>query len=127
MGEARIYLVDAPGHTDVVAEVERAPTVWDGAVLVLSAVEGAGPHPGAGAHPVSGGARRVLVPWTAGPGRGRRRMLVPCASDIKFHDGPRSVHGRHRVVVFPGVPARSTERPPCSSRSHARAARVCPV
>ena len=58
IGDTTVNLIDTPGHPDFIAEVERVLSVLDGAVLVVSAVEGVQPQ------------TRVLM-------RALRRMRLP--------------------------------------------------
>ncbi|MHA6783660.1 GTP-binding protein [Pseudonocardia saturnea] len=58
VGDLAVNLLDTPGHPDFIAEVERVLGVLDGAVLVVSAVEGVQPQ------------TRVLM-------RALRRLRVP--------------------------------------------------
>src|SRR4051794_8595396 len=44
LGDLAVNLVDTPGHPDFIAEVERVLGVLDGAIVVVSAVEGVQPQ-----------------------------------------------------------------------------------
>ena len=59
IGDVEVNLVDTPGHPDFIAEIERVLDVLDGAILVISSVEGVQAQ------------TRVLY-------RALKRMTIPC-------------------------------------------------
>ena len=58
VGDVQVNLIDTPGHSDFIAEVERSLAALDAAVLVVSAVEGVQPQ--------------TVVLW-----RALRRLAIP--------------------------------------------------
>ncbi|MEJ7628178.1 MAG: translation factor GTPase family protein [Nocardioidaceae bacterium] len=58
VGDVTVNLIDTPGHPDFIAEVERVLSILDGAVLVVSAVEGVQPQ----TRILSRALRRLWVP-----------------------------------------------------------------
>src|SRR5690242_10150299 len=77
IGDVTVNLIDTPGHPDFIAEVERVLSVLDGAVLVVSAVEGVQPQ------------TRVLM-------RALRRLHLPTLLFVNKLD--RAGADFHRVV-----------------------------
>jgi ribosomal protection tetracycline resistance protein len=67
VGGVQVNLIDTPGHSDFIAEVERSLAALDAAVLVVSAVEGVQPQ--------------TVVLW-----RVLRRLAVPAAIFINKID-----------------------------------------
>ena len=76
-GDVHVNLIDTPGHPDFIAEVERVLSVLDGAVLVISAVEGVQPQ------------TRILM-------RALQRMHIPTLIFVNKIDRPGA--GDERVV-----------------------------
>ncbi|MEP6977234.1 MAG: translation factor GTPase family protein [Thermoleophilia bacterium] len=77
LGDVHVNLIDTPGHPDFIAEVERVLSVLDGAVLVLSAVEGVQPQ------------TRILM-------RALQRLRIPTLMFVNKMDRPGA--GDERVL-----------------------------
>ena len=90
IGDVTVNLIDTPGHPDFIAEVERVLSVLDGAVLVVSAVEGVQPQ------------TQILI-------RALRRLRIPTLIFISKIDRPGArtdrvlteVSRRLKVAVVP--------------------------
>src|SRR5262245_29117329 len=98
VGDLAVNLVDTPGHPDFIAEVERVLGVLDGAVLVVSAVEG-------------------VQPQTPLLFRALQRLHVPTLIFVNKIDragaDPKRVIEAMRRRLSPGViPMPSTDAPP---------------
>jgi ribosomal protection tetracycline resistance protein len=77
LADVHVNLIDTPGHPDFIAEVERVLSVLDGAVLVISAVEGVQPQ------------TRILM-------RALQRLRVPTLMFVNKIDRPGA--GDERVL-----------------------------
>src|SRR6187551_1877473 len=75
--DVHVNLIDTPGHPDFIAEVERVLSVLDGAVLVISSVEGVQPQ------------TRLLM-------RALRRLRIPALLFVNKID--RTGAGEERVL-----------------------------
>ena len=80
VGDVQVNLIDTPGHSDFIAEVERSLAILDAAVLVVSAVEGVQPQ--------------TVVLW-----RVLRRLAVPCAIFINKIDRQGADPARVRAEI----------------------------
>ena len=76
--DVTVNLIDTPGHPDFIAEVERVLSVLDGAVLVVSAVEGVQAQ------------TRVLM-------RALQRLRIPTLH-LRQQDRPRAAREVERVL-----------------------------
>jgi ribosomal protection tetracycline resistance protein len=91
VGDVQVNLIDTPGHSDFIAEVERSLAVLDAAVLVVSAVEGVQPQ--------------TVVLW-----RVLRRLAVPVVIFINKIDRQGADPARVRAEIGRRLIARSGAR-----------------
>ncbi len=83
--DVTVNLIDTPGHPDFIAEVERVLNVLDGAVLVISAVEGVQPQ------------TRILM-------RALQRLHIPTIIFVNKIDR----RGAHYELVLQGISEKLT-------------------
>ncbi len=106
VGDTTVNVVDTPGHPDFISEVERVLAVLDGAVLVLSAVEGVQPQ------------TRILM-------RALQRLHVPTLLFINKIDrmgaDPRAVMAAVRTRLTSNVLAMGSVTDPGSRAARFRA------
>src|SRR5215212_11576485 len=106
IGDVTVNLIDTPGHADFIAEVERVLAVLDGAVLVISAVEGVQPQ------------TRILM-------RALQRLRVPTLLFINKIDrmgaDPRAVLAAVRMRLTSDVLAMGSVTDPGSRAARFRA------
>lgn len=96
IGDVTVNLIDTPGHPDFIAEVERVLSVLDGAVLVISAVEGVQPQ------------TRILM-------RTLQRLRIPTLLFVNKIDRPgadteralRAISNRLNLTIMPMGPTDS--------------------
>jgi ribosomal protection tetracycline resistance protein len=100
IGDVTVNLIDTPGHPDFIAEVERVLSVLDGAVLVISAVEGVQPQ------------TRILF-------RSLQRLGIPTLLFVNKIDRP----GADADRVFAAIAARLTPAVVAMGRASALGAR----
>jgi ribosomal protection tetracycline resistance protein len=102
--DTQVNLIDTPGHSDFIAEVERSLAVLDAAVLVVSAVEGVQPQ--------------TVVLW-----RVLRRLAVPAAIFINKIDRQGADPERVRAEICRRLAAGSGARLLPLSQVHAAGSR----
>jgi ribosomal protection tetracycline resistance protein len=96
IADVTVNLIDTPGHPDFIAEVERVLSVLDGAVLVISAVEGVQPQ------------TRILM-------RTLQRLRIPTLLFVNKIDRPgadtervlRAISNRLNLAILPMGPTDS--------------------